>query len=121
MIGTNNTGITMQAAEETADGIKLIIELLEDRSPEAEILLLSVFPRGQQPDNPKRRLNNDINAIIEHFANDEQVHWLDLTDTFLNDEGVLTEEVMPDALHPKQRGYRMWAEAMEPKLAELLE
>jgi lysophospholipase L1-like esterase len=27
---------------------------------------------------------------------------------------------MPDLLHPNEEGYRRWAEALEPKLAELL-
>jgi N-acetylglucosamine-6-sulfatase len=121
MIGTNNTGHGLTPAQETATGIKLIVELLQDRSPESEILLLSVFPRGQQPDHKMRKINEQVNEIIQHYADDEQVHWLDLTDTFLNDEGVLTKEVMPDALHPKAKGYRIWAEAMEPTLEKLLQ
>lgn len=120
MIGTNNTGHGLVPAEETATGIKLIVELLQDRSPEAEILLLSVFPRGEQPDHEMRKRNNEINALIQHYAHDEKVHWLDLTDTFLDANGILTKEVMPDALHPKQKGYRIWAEAMEPTLVKLL-
>ncbi|MGB0743957.1 MAG: sulfatase/phosphatase domain-containing protein [Opitutales bacterium] len=120
MIGTNNTGHGLRPAEETADGIKLIVELLQDRSPESEILLLSVFPRGREATDVKRQVNLEINEIIEGYADGKQVHWLDLTDTFLNDQGTLTKEVMPDALHPREKGYRMWAEAMEPTLSELL-
>ncbi len=120
MIGTNNSGHRQAPPEETAGGIKLILELLRDRSPEAEILLLSVFPRDEQPDGKLRKINDGINEIIKGHADDGRIHWLDMTDTFLNDEGVLTKEVMPDALHPQGKGYRMWAEAMEPKLEELL-
>jgi len=43
----------------------------------------------------------------------------DISDTFLTDDGTLPKEIMPDFLHPKQQGYRMWAEAIEPKLKEL--
>lgn len=121
MIGTNNTGHGLTPSEETAEGVKLIVELLQDRSPDSEILLLSVFPRGQKPDDKKRTLNDQVNDLIEHYADAEQVHWLDLTETFLDDEGVLPKEVMPDALHPKAKGYRMWAEAMEPTLQKLLQ
>lgn len=28
--------------------------------------------------------------------------------------------VMPEGLHPNERGYQIWAEAMEPTLAQLL-
>ncbi len=27
---------------------------------------------------------------------------------------------MPDLLHPKQKGYAIWAEAMEPTVAKLM-
>ena len=30
------------------------------------------------------------------------------------------KEIMPDLLHPNERGYRLWAEAMEPTLAKLM-
>ena len=39
---------------------------------------------------------------------------------FLTDDGVLTKEIMPDLLHPKQAGYKLWAEAITPKLKEML-
>jgi lysophospholipase L1-like esterase len=32
----------------------------------------------------------------------------------------MSKEVMPDFLHPGPAGYQIWADAMQPKLAELL-
>jgi beta-glucosidase len=29
-------------------------------------------------------------------------------------------KIMPDYLHPNEEGYRVWAEAIEPKVAELM-
>ena len=121
MIGTNNTGHREAPPEETAGGIRLTLDLLRDRSPDAEILLLSVFPRGEKPDDRKRVINDGVNTIIRQYAGkDDKIHWLDLSDTFLNDEGILPKAVMPDFLHPQAKGYRMWAEAMEPSLKALL-
>ncbi|BDS07951.1 hypothetical protein NT6N_29910 [Oceaniferula spumae] len=120
MIGTNNTGHTMQKAEETAAGIKAIIGRVHKLSPETKILLLGVFPRGMNPDHKMRVLNNEINAIIKTYAEDDKVTYLDLGPKFLDDKGVLTKKVMPDALHPQAHGYQIWAEAMEPTLKELL-
>ncbi len=34
--------------------------------------------------------------------------------------GTLPQEIMPDFLHPGAEGYRLWAEAMEPRVKELL-
>lgn len=120
MIGTNNTGHQMQKAQETADGIKAIIGRIHKLSPKTKILLLGVFPRGANPDHKMRIRNNEINAIIKGYHDGEKVHFLDISSTFLNKEGVLTKEVMPDYLHPRQHGYKLWAEAMEPTLKKLL-
>ncbi|MGB6222770.1 sulfatase/phosphatase domain-containing protein [Haloferula sp.] len=121
MIGTNNTGHRQDPPEETAMGIQLILELLQDRKPDAEILLLSVFPRDPKPDGKLRKINEGINELIQPMADGKQVHWLDLSEVFLDDDGVLPETVMPDSLHPKALGYDMWVEGMEPKIKDLLE
>ena len=119
MIGTNNTGHVMQAADETAAGIGRVVELLRDRRPDTKILLLGIFPRDEKPDGEKRVRNAEVNALIKELADGQQVHYLDLATTFLDDQGLLSKEVMPDFLHPKQKGYAMWAAAMEAKLCEL--
>lgn len=119
MIGTNNTGHRMDPPEQTADGIKLILELLQDRKPDAKILLLSIFPRDEKPDGPKRQLNNTINERIKTFADGNKIQWLDMSDTFLAADGALPASIMPDFLHPQAAGYEMWAKAVESKIAEL--
>ncbi|MGI9243537.1 MAG: acetylglucosamine-6-sulfatase, partial [Verrucomicrobiales bacterium] len=49
----------------------------------------------------------------------QHVHYLNLDSAFLEENGGLSKEVMPDFLHPKEKGYAIWAEAMEAKLCEL--
>lgn len=120
MIGTNNTGHTMQKAEETASGIKAIITKLHQHSPTTKVLLLAIFPRGEKPDHKMRVLNTQINNIIKTYADGKLIHYLDLAPSFLTKDGILTKEIMPDRLHPRQHGYQIWAKAMEPKLKELL-
>jgi len=44
MIGTNNTGHLMQEPAEVAAGIKKIVGILQQRSPDTKLLLLGVFP-----------------------------------------------------------------------------
>ena len=119
MIGTNNTGHKLQDPTEVKDGIGRIISTVRARCPQAKILLLGIFPRGVNPDDPKRKNNVEINELVSKFHNGERIHYLDISDKFLTKEGVLTKEIMPDALHPKQKGYEIWAEAIEPKLKEL--
>ena len=118
MIGTNNTGHIMQDPTEVRDGIERIVSTIRARCPQAKILLLGVFPRGVDPDDAKRKNNLKINKLISQLHNGERIHYLDISDKFLTAEDILTKEVMPDALHPRQKGYKIWAEAIEPKLKE---
>ena len=119
MIGTNNTGHTEQDPTETAEGISRIVSDVRARCPKAQILLLGVFPRGEKPEDPKRKINNEINRIISKLDGTERVHYLDIADTFLDDDGILPKSLMPDFLHLTPEGYELWAEAIEPKLKEL--
>ncbi|MEZ6017739.1 MAG: GDSL-type esterase/lipase family protein [Planctomycetota bacterium] len=120
MIGSNNTGHRSDAAEHTAAGIQRVISELRLRLPETKILLLGIFPRGEQPDHPLRQWNNAINALISGFAEDPWVTYLDVAGAFLEADGTLSSEIMPDFLHPGREGYRRWAAAMEATLQALL-
>lgn len=118
MIGTNNANSNQP--EEIADGIERIVELLKSKTPETEILLLAVFPRGATADDRLRQVNQKTNEIIAKLADDQQVHFLDIGQQFLAEDGTLSQEIMPDRLHLSEKGYRIWAESIEPKVKELL-
>jgi lysophospholipase L1-like esterase len=120
LIGTNNTGHRKDPPEQTAAGVKRIIDLLRVTSPGSKILLLSIFPRGEQPDGPMRQLNRKTNLLLSRLADGSTVRWLDLWNLFLTPGGKLTRDITPDFLHPQTRGYQMWAEAMEPTLKTML-
>lgn len=119
MIGTNNTGHQMQDPREVAGGVQRILDILEERTPETKVLLLGIFPRGDSPLDEMRLNNVAINQLIRRSADGERVHYLDLGHLFLQPDGSLPKELMPDLLHLSEEGYRIWAEAMEPKLKEL--
>jgi beta-glucosidase len=48
------------------------------------------------------------------------VKYLDIGDKFLQPDGTLTKEIMPDLLHLSQKGYAIWAEAIENELKEMV-
>lgn len=120
MVGTNNAGDRNDDPEATAAGIKAIIEDLRKRLPESKVLLLAVFPREEQPTAFLRRLNEKVNARIAGFADGRHVFFANINASFLNSDGTLSREVMPDLLHPQQKGYEIWARSMEPILQQLL-
>jgi beta-glucosidase len=118
MIGTNNA--KKSAPAETAAGIEAIVRSLRRKLPGTKVLLLCVFPRGPTRDDKLRKKNAAVNETIAKLADGKHVFYLDIGPAFLNADGTLAKEIMPDLLHLSPRGYEIWAEAMEPKLAELL-
>ncbi len=121
MIGTNNAGHRKDKAEDTAAGIKAIVAEIQKQLPDTKILLLGIFPRGADTNNELRKLNTATNKIIQGYADNKKVFYLNINETFLEDNGVLPRSVMPDLLHPQQKGYGMWAEAMEPTIKKLMD
>ena len=118
MIGTNNTGHTKQDPRETADGIEQVLSVLRARCPKAKVLLLGVFPRGQRPDSEMRKINIEINKHLAKMDDGNRVHFLDISDQFINEDGIIEKEMMPDFLHLSPKSYEIWAKAIEPKLKE---
>jgi lysophospholipase L1-like esterase len=118
MIGTNNAdGST---PDEIAQGITAIVQELRTRLPKAKVLLLGVFPRGEKPGPVRERLKS-VNHTIAKLDDGSNVHYLDIGKAFLSEDGTISKKIMPDYLHLSQRGYRLWAEAMEPTLWSLLD
>lgn len=117
MIGTNNTGNC--SAPDIAAGIEAIVQELNKRLPQSKILLLGIFPRGEKP-GPQREKIAQINGIISKLDGTHNVTFLDIGPKFLTPEGLITKDIMPDFLHPNEKGYRIWAEATEPTVKKLL-
>jgi len=121
MIGTNNTGHRQDPAGETVQGIRLILDELRKQVPNSKVLLLSIFPRGESADDPLRQLNATINRELPRLADGWMVHHLDINKAFLDAEGQLNKELMPDLLHPNDKGYEAWMGAMKAKARELID
>jgi beta-glucosidase len=119
MIGTNNSNGEDNTPGQIVDGIAAIVAKLRERLPNTKILLLAIFPRGENF-NAQRGKITQINQVLIKLADGKNVHFLDIGHRFLNSDGILAGEIMPDYLHLSKQGYEIWADAIEPKLAELL-
>jgi lysophospholipase L1-like esterase len=126
MIGTNNTGFERDGVTprntpaEVIDGVTAIVKTLRTKLPAAKIMLLGIFPRAETPDHPQRKQIAEINAVIAKLHDGETVRYLDIGSKFLAADGTLPKEVMPDFLHPNEKGYEIWAAAIKAPLAEML-
>jgi lysophospholipase L1-like esterase len=120
MIGTNNLGSNTD--DEIAAGVTKCVKTLHAKLPNTRVLLLGIFPRGMSPDDKNRAR---IKAINEHIAKlddgGKTVKYLDIGAKFLDADGTLPKEVMPDALHPNEKGYQIWADAIDPTLKEMMQ
>ncbi len=118
MIGTNNSG--GNTPDEIAQGVSAIVDELRSRLPRTKVLLLGVFPRGEKPAPIRERLKS-LNEKIAKLDDGSAVHYLDIGKVFLNEDGTISNQIMPDYLHLTPRGYRLWAEAIEPTLWSMLD
>ena len=117
MIGTNNGADT---PEDTARGIRLVLDAIARRQPQAKILLLPIFPRGK-PDDPNRGRIAEFNRLIRPFADGDRVLWHDFTERFLKPDGSFRANLMMgDLLHPRHGGYELWRDAAMPVYEKLL-
>jgi lysophospholipase L1-like esterase len=120
MFGTNNTGHRQEDPATIAIGIKRNIDELRKRLPNTKILLLAIFPREEKP-GLARAINDKVNTILPGFADNKHVFFLNINQEFLDANGGLSKEIMPDFLHPNEKGYEIWARAMTPELVKLME
>jgi beta-glucosidase len=121
MIGTNNIGhFGDEKPEWVAAGVKKIVDTVRAKLPKAKVLLLGVFPRGATADNDLRKKVVAINALIKEFGDGKDVTYLDLSAKFLDEQGNLPKDIMPDALHPNAKGYQIWYDSMWPVLEPML-
>lgn len=116
-IGTNNAG--KNTPEEIAAGVRALLDEIQQRQPQAHVLLMAIFPRGAKPDAMRSKLDT-TNKLLAQFAAPGRVTFLDIGAKFLQPDGTIAREIMGDYLHPSGKGYEIWAEAIEPLLVKLL-
>jgi lysophospholipase L1-like esterase len=124
MIGTNNTGMNRDGTPrnttpEVIEGVTAVVHDLRTDFPDAKILLLAIFPRAEKG-SAQRAQVAEINQSIAKLHDGRHIHYLDIGDKFLEADGALPTDIMPDLLHPNERGYQIWADAIREPLKALL-
>ncbi|MBR2005330.1 MAG: hypothetical protein IJ991_14260 [Thermoguttaceae bacterium] len=134
MIGTNNIGHTVDKMDgdnkvraqhsspaETVQGVQAVVDKVKALYPTTKILLLEVFPRDHKVGDKFRKDVDAINAGLRDIyagGKVENVQLYSINDLFLTEDGTLPKEIMPDMLHPNAAGYKIWADALEPMIAD---
>ena len=98
MIGTNNAG-TGVPPEETFEGIRAIVDHLKTACPDATIMILKIFPRGNDEKDGARRLNDAVNARLHELADGKRVLLRDVSPFYFMPDGkTLNRALVPDLL-----------------------
>jgi lysophospholipase L1-like esterase len=119
MIGTNNSN--SDPADDIARAIRMIIDDIHAKLPDTKILLLAIFPRNKPVDKPAQMETiHQVNDIIAKYDDGRTVRFLDIGANFLGPDGKVHEDIMADFLHPTEKGYQIWADAMNPTLDEMM-
>ena len=92
----------------------MIIAEYEKRCPNAHIILMGVFPRGQNANDGGRRKVAGVNAIIKNYDDGKRVTYIDISDKLIESDGTISRSMMRDFLHPEAQGYVIWADAIQP-------
>jgi lysophospholipase L1-like esterase len=121
MIGTNNSNGSDHTADEIGDGIVAVVQRLRAGLPNAKVLLLAIFPRGERPDAQRAKNAAASARAFAAFAGDPMVVCRDLGPQFVAADGTLSEAVMPDALHLSAAAYATWAAAITADVDALLQ
>lgn len=128
MIGTNNCGLendgkrVRNTTPEAIEGVTAVVKGLRAKLPESKILLLGIFPRARKGD-PDSILDQikEVNAAIAKLDDGKYIKYLDIGPRFLKPDGSLNpDDFISDLLHPSEKGYEVWAEAIQQPLADLM-
>ena len=125
-IGTNNVDEkndpTRHTAGQLAGGIKAIVSRIREKLPDTKIIVLRCFPGCYGGPNPTshRAILERASDIVSGIADGKHIFYCDVNKVFLNHDGSINHDMMPDWLHPGPEGAKAWALEMEPLLSKLM-
>ncbi len=119
MIGTNNSNNNDNSEADILDGVTAIVNQIRQRQPDTKIILLGIFPRGQTFSTQRGKILQ-VNQALSRLDDGKNIFYMDLGPQMIADDGSISPSMMKDYLHPGEAGYRLWANATEPLIKQLL-
>ena len=110
--GSNNIGY--DKIEDITKGVKTIIDLLRSKLPNAKILNLAALPRTDRNSEVKK-----FNDLISKLDYGNSYKFLNMNSHFEDAKGLHKDLYVSDERHLSEKGYKVWAEVMDPVLKQL--
>ncbi|MEI2725184.1 MAG: GDSL-type esterase/lipase family protein [Verrucomicrobiota bacterium] len=113
LIGVNNIPDETYTPGMVLAGVTAVVEKAPHKTlPETKILLLGIFP-FHEDFHPQRAKALQVNQALHKLDDGQWVHFLDFGYRFIQPDGKISKDMMPDFVHLTPTGYQLWAEAME--------
>ena len=119
MIGTNNSNGEDNTVEQIAEGVTAIVKKLRDKLPDTKVILIAIFPRGENPQSQRGKLLQ-VNQILQRLGDNRDVFYVDFGYKFVDAHGLISASLMPDYLHLTPPAYEIWASSIEGLLSHIL-
>lgn len=123
-IGTNNlTGndaCPANTPEEIVEGIAAICGVIQQKSPRTTILSMALFPRSLAADPVHAKAKQVNTLLVRNLQGKPGILHLNLGERFLGPDDEIRCELLPDLCHPSEKGYSIWAEAIEPVVSQFI-
>jgi lysophospholipase L1-like esterase len=127
MAGTNNVGgmpregVDTAVVENAANGMKAILDVMRQKSPDAIVILMGITPRTDSRGGVSVMPTIDaINERYESLADGRRVRYLNINRELARADGAPRDGMTGDGLHLSVTGYQVWADALRPILLEIL-
>jgi lysophospholipase L1-like esterase len=119
-----NFGDAERSFAQITEGIGPINEELKQEKPDVKRLNALLRRLEQQKGTiPAAKLNKkigEINAVISKLDDGKTVFYKDIGKEFLDPNGGLSGEIMPDYLHLSPKGYDLWGKAIKGDIEKLV-
>lgn len=118
LIGTNN--LSVHSVEQTFEGTIAVIESIQDKLPNSQVLVCGLLPRGKSPNDPLRIATLEVNSLLRS-TDVPGIEYIDSWDSFIGANGEISSSIMHDFLHPTELGYQLLAEQIAPVVIKWFE
>ena len=119
LVGTNNS--KRHDSEPIFVGIKHLVDVIHSKCPTTKVLVMAIFPREHKGDVPVQMQNiKAVDAELPKLDDGNLTRVLNINDKFYDADGKFRQDLFSDGLHPNAAGYKVWADAMQPLLDQML-
>ncbi len=121
MMGTNN--LSMERPDppaEVAKACATALELIHKANPETRVLLLTIPPNTYEPNSALRRSIRATNELLLKLAAQREILVVDTYPLFTDAKDAWLAGMTLDGTHFSPDGYEVLAQAIKPKLVEML-